>query len=82
MRIAAVSDIHGNLFALDAVLADIARRGVYLIVNLGDIVSGPLLPLDTAQRLMALGLPTIRGNHERQVLTMDLDRMGPPIAMH
>jgi predicted phosphodiesterase len=77
MRIAAVSDIHGNLFALDAVLADIERRGVDLVVNLGDIVSGPLLPNETAQRLMALGLPTIRGNHERQVLTLEPARMGP-----
>jgi len=77
MRIAAVSDIHGNLFALDAVLADIERRGVDRIVNLGDIVSGPLLPRETAERLMALGLPTIRGNHERQVLTLDPVRMGP-----
>lgn len=77
MRIAAVSDIHGNLFALEAVLADIARRGADLIVNLGDIVSGPLLPRETAERLMALGLPTIRGNHERQVLTLDPARMGP-----
>ena len=77
MRIAAVSDIHGNLFALNAVLADIERRGVDLIVNLGDIVSGPLLPQETAERLMALALPTIRGNHERQVLALDPDRMGP-----
>lgn len=77
MRIAAVSDIHGNLFALDAVFADIERRGVDLVVNLGDIVSGPLLPRETAERLMALGLPTIRGNHERQVLTLDPARMGP-----
>jgi len=69
MRIAAISDIHGNLHALEAVLADIDRRGVDLIVNLGDILSGPLLPRETAERLMALGAPTIRGNHERQVLT-------------
>jgi predicted phosphodiesterase len=77
MRIAAVSDIHGNLFALEAVLADIALRGADMIVNLGDIVSGPLLPRETAQRLMALDMPTIRGNHERQVLTLDPARMGP-----
>ena len=76
MRLAAVSDIHGNLFALEAVLADIGRRGVDVIVNLGDILSGPLLPRETAQRLMALGLPTIRGNHERQVLTLPPERMG------
>ena len=48
MRIAVVSDIHGNLPALEAVLADIERSGVDLIVNLGDIVSGPLWPRETA----------------------------------
>ncbi|WP_275663104.1 metallophosphoesterase family protein [Laribacter hongkongensis] len=36
MKIAAISDIHGNLAALDAVLADIRLRGADLIVNLGD----------------------------------------------
>ncbi len=76
MKIAAVSDIHGNLFALNAVMADIDRRGVDLIVNLGDILSGPLLPRETAAHLMALHLPTISGNHERQVLTMDPQEMG------
>jgi predicted phosphodiesterase len=76
MKIAALSDIHGNLLALDAVLADIARRGADLIVNLGDILSGPLLPRETAARLMALELPTISGNHERQVLSMHPDDMG------
>ena len=76
MKIAAISDIHGNLFALDAVLADIERRGVDIIVNLGDILSGPLLPRETADRLMALDLPTVRGNHERQVLASDRSAMG------
>lgn len=76
MRIAAVSDIHGNLAALDAVLADIARRGVDLTVNLGDILSGPLQPAETAERLIALNLPTIRGNHERQLLTIAPETMG------
>ncbi|AKU24487.1 metallophosphoesterase [Massilia sp. NR 4-1] len=76
MRIAAISDIHGNLGALDAVLADIARRGVDVTVNLGDILSGPLQPRETADRLMALNLPTIAGNHERQVLEHDPARMG------
>ena len=41
MTIAILSDIHGNIAALDAVLADIAARGVTRIVNLGDILSGP-----------------------------------------
>jgi putative phosphoesterase len=76
MRIAAMSDIHGNLWALEAVLADIGRRGVDMVVNLGDILSGPLMPRATAERLMALNLPTIAGNHERQVLEGDPSAMG------
>jgi putative phosphoesterase len=76
MKIAAISDIHGNLAALDAVLADIHSVGVDLIVNLGDILSGPLYPAQTADRLMPLGLPTIRGNHERQILDGDHMPMG------
>jgi predicted phosphodiesterase len=76
VKIAAISDIHGNLLALDAVLADIDSRGVDLSVNLGDILSGPLLPRETAERLMALELPTISGNHERQVLCLPEKEMG------
>lgn len=75
MKIAAISDIHGNLPALDAVLADIATHTVDIIVNLGDILSGPLWAADTADRLMALALPTIAGNHERQLLTQPRERM-------
>ncbi|MEC5218113.1 putative phosphodiesterase [Actimicrobium sp. GrIS 1.19] len=76
MKIAAISDIHGNLLALDAVLADIRLRAVDVVVNLGDILSGALQPLETADRLIPLQLPTIRGNHERQVLAGDPARMG------
>jgi predicted phosphodiesterase len=80
MRIAVVSDIHGNLPALEAVIAAIGRAGAERVVNLGDIASGPLWPRETVQRLMALGWPTIRGNHERQVLTLPRARMGPADA--
>jgi predicted phosphodiesterase len=76
MRIAFVSDIHGNLAALDAVIADIARRQVDQVVNLGDMLSGPLLPLETAQRLRALPWLHIAGNHERQVLRLPPERQG------
>jgi len=75
MKIAILSDIHGNLPALDAVLADIGQHGADLVVNLGDICSGPLYPVETADRLMALGLPTIRGNHERQLLEQPRSEM-------
>lgn len=69
MRIALVADIHGNLAALEAVIADIRRRGVDQIVNLGDSLSGPLLPLETAQYLIAEGWVSLAGNHEHQILT-------------
>ncbi|EKD34089.1 MAG: hypothetical protein ACD_75C02474G0002 [uncultured bacterium] len=69
MRIAIVADIHGNLPALEAVAEDIGRRGVDAVVNLGDSLSGPLLPLETAQFLMARDWLHLAGNHERQLLT-------------
>ena len=65
MKVAVISDIHGNLRALEAVLADIAAQGVDLTVNLGDIVAGPLEPRETLDRVIGLDYPTIRGNHER-----------------
>lgn len=76
MRIAAISDIHGNRLALEAVLEDIATRNVDVTVNLGDILSGPLDPVGTAAVLMPLNLPTIRGNHERQVLDDPAEKLG------
>jgi predicted phosphodiesterase len=76
MKLAVISDIHGNLLALQAVLADIARQGVDQTLNLGDILSGPLQPAKTADLLMAQGFPTIRGNHERQLLEV-LAQPGP-----
>ena len=76
MRIALLSDIHGNLAALEAVVADLSSRGVDRIVNLGDLVSGPLLPLETARYLRAEGWLTIAGNHERQLLTLEAGERG------
>ena len=68
MRLALVSDIHGNLPALEAVAADIRRQGVDQVLCLGDNLSGPLLPRETAQWLIASGWPVLAGNHERQIL--------------
>jgi predicted phosphodiesterase len=70
MRLAVLSDIHGNLPALQAVLEDIEAQGVDQVVNLGDILSGPLLPAETADFLMARDFVTIAGNHERQLLKL------------
>jgi predicted phosphodiesterase len=68
VRIAAITDIHGNLPALEAVLADIARTGADLIVQTGDALSGPLWPAETADLLASLNFPCVRGNHDREML--------------
>jgi len=76
MRIAVLSDVHGNLGALQAVLDDVAGQSADVTVNLGDLLSGGLQPRETGDRLLALALPTVRGNHERQVLTLPPEQMG------
>lgn len=76
MTVAILSDIHGNLPALEAVVADARGKGCTAFVNLGDILSGPLWPRETADYLMAHDWPTIRGNHERQLLTQSKSEMG------
>lgn len=53
MRVAALHDVHGNLPALEAVLAEVEREGVDLIVFGGDVAAG-LLPVETIERLMEL----------------------------
>lgn len=75
MKIAIISDIHGNLPALQAVLAQIDREGVDIIVNPGDSLGGPLESARTADLLMERQIPMIAGNHERQLLTLPLERL-------
>jgi predicted phosphodiesterase len=66
--IAVLSDIHGNRWALEAVLDDIRRRGIRDMVNLGDCIYGPLDPSGTAQILMKLDMPTVRGNEDQIIM--------------
>lgn len=75
-RFAILTDIHGNLPALEAVIADAEAQGCTGFANLGDSLSGPLWPAETADLLIDLDWPTIAGNHERQLLTIDRARMG------
>lgn len=64
MRIAAFSDIHGNAPALRAVLADVATLGCDRLVQLGDALSGPLWPRETAAILQDLDAVHVLGNHD------------------
>jgi putative phosphoesterase len=75
MKVAVISDIHGNVAALQAVLSSIEKHRLDLVVNLGDALSGPLFPVESADLLMAKDILSIRGNHERQLLTLPQDRM-------
>ena len=66
MRIAVLCDIHGNLPALQAVLADVEKAGVDLVVFGGDVAAGPM-PVETIDVLAAYGGPArfVRGNADR-----------------
>ena len=68
MRVAALYDIHGNLPALEAVLADVDREGVDLIVIGGDVAAGPY-PAETVALLRTRGerVRFVRGNADREV---------------
>jgi predicted phosphodiesterase len=61
MRLALIADIHGNLAALEKVLADLEGERVDELVCLGDVAVGPQ-PAETIERLRDLGCPAIMGN--------------------
>lgn len=67
MKFAVLSDIHGNLWALTAVLDDAKRRGIHQFINLGDVLYGPLKPMETYTLLQTIGATTIQGNEDRDV---------------
>jgi putative phosphoesterase len=69
MRVAAIYDIHANLPALEAVLDDVRRADVELVIVGGDVVPGPM-PRETMARLLNLDIPVqfIQGNGDREVL--------------
>lgn len=75
MRIAVITDIHGNAAALEAVLADIDARGADATVCLGDIASGAGWPAETVEMLQARTIPCIRGNHDRWISERDAAAM-------
>lgn len=75
MRIAVLYDIHGNLPALEAVLAEVRRAGVDRLIVGGDVLPGPM-PREVLARLQALDVPTdfLRGNGDRETLEERPDR--------
>jgi predicted phosphodiesterase len=76
MRIAAISDIHGNAPALRAVLADARAQGYDLLAQLGDAFSGPLWPRETADLLRGLDAVHVRGNHDVALVEPEVEPPG------
>jgi putative phosphoesterase len=66
VRVAAISDIHGNLPALEAVLADLEQEEIDRIVVAGDTISGPW-PVEVFDVVAGLGADVVRGNADREV---------------
>jgi predicted phosphodiesterase len=69
MRIALLSDTHGNLIALDAVLADMRQQGPFdLTVMAGDLALLGPRPAETVDRIRALNCPVVIGNTDRMLV--------------
>lgn len=75
MRIALISDIHANLPALEAVLADIDKRNPDAVYCLGDLVGYNIWPSEVIGRVKDRNIPTLAGNHDYDVSRMpDVDK--------
>ena len=77
MRLALVSDQHGNDVAFRAVVEDVERLGVEEIVCLGDVVQGGTEPALTLDRLATLGCETVLGNADAFLLEVDPESPEP-----
>jgi putative phosphoesterase len=62
MRLAVVSDIHGNLTALDAMIADLDRRAPDAVLHGGDLALAGAQPAEVVDRVRELGWPGVVGN--------------------
>lgn len=74
MRVAIFSDVHGNLSALEAVLADIQAQGVDETVFAGDLCLVGPRPAECLRRVRAAAIPSLYGNTDEWVL----ERQQPP----
>lgn len=67
MRIAIVSDIHGNLTALEAVLEDLRRSSPDVVLHGGDLAANGAHPAEVVDRIRDLGWPGVRGNTDEML---------------
>jgi predicted phosphodiesterase len=67
MRIAIVSDIHGNRTAFEAVLADLQQTAPDLVLHGGDLAASGSSPDEIVDRIRALGWPGVLGNTDEML---------------
>ena len=71
MRVAVVSDIHGNLTAFEAVLADIRQSSPDLVLHGGDLADSGSSPIDIIDRIRTLGWQGVLGNTDEMLVQPD-----------
>jgi predicted phosphodiesterase len=82
MRLAVFSDIHSNLEALEAVLADARERECTQFVCLGDVVGYNANPHECVERVRAMDCPIVKGNHDEQASLIESSRDFNELAEH
>jgi len=80
MKLAILSDIHGNWDALDAVLGDADARGADAFICLGDVIGYGAEPNRVIETLQQRGISSVLGNHELAVLEPDYLAWFNPVA--
>src|ERR1035438_5657560 len=78
MRLLIISDIHANLEALETCLSVAPAHD--RVVNLGDVVGYNASPNEVCERVIAMGAPVVRGNHDRACSGMTEVKDFNPVA--
>jgi len=68
MKLAIISDIHGNFHALEAVLKDISDQGADEVICLGDLATIGPQPREVIRKIQETGIRSLRGNHDLALL--------------
>jgi predicted phosphodiesterase len=82
VRLAILSDIHSNLEAFEAVLADAQARECTQFVCLGDVVGYNANPHECVERVREMDCPIVKGNHDEQASLIESSRDFNELAEH
>ena len=82
MRLAILSDIHSNLEAFEAILADARTRECTQFVCLGDVVGYNANPHECVERVREMDCPIVKGNHDEQASLIESSRDFNELAEH